>query len=280
MHSFTTPRNSTLTYSRVGHGNPLVCVPGGPLLPAAYLGDLGGLADHAELILFDPPGSAPDDEADPSAYRCDNIVDDLETLRQHLDLNQIALLGHSAGANIVLRYAERYPEHVDRLLLVTPSTRAVGIDVSDAARSAVARTRAAESWYSDAVAALARIQAGDATSDDWGAITPFSYGRWDEAAAEYDAQMNAVRNPTAAAAFGLEGAFDPPATTAALAALDVPVTVIAGAVDVGLPLPVIQQLVDMFPEAILAVQAGAGHFPWLDDPRTFVGAARRALSRR
>jgi len=279
MYSFITPRGTTLTYNRVGRGSPVLCVPGGPLLPVTYLGDLGGLSQHVELILFSPPGSVPDEEADPSAYRCDNVVDDLEGLRRHLALDRVALLGHSAGANIVLRYAERYPEHVDRLLLVAPSTRAVGIDVSDAARSAVAQSRAVEPWYPDAAAALARIQAGDARDDDWGAIASFNYGRWDQVAVDYDAKMNAVRNPVAAAVFGSEGAFDPPATRAALAALRVPVTVIAGAVDVGLPLSVMQQLADVFPRAILDAQAGAGHFPWVDDPSAFVTIAHTALIR-
>lgn len=47
--------------------------------------------------------------------------------------------------------------------------------------------------------------------------------------------MEAQRNPDAAAAFVAEGAFDPPATRAALAALDAPVLVLAGGWDVGNP---------------------------------------------
>lgn len=235
MQSFTTSRNTRLTYSRTGHGEPLICVPGGPLLPAAYLGKLGGLDQHAELILVNPPTNNTSDTdthvPDDALYRCDNLAEDLETLRQHLGLKRVTLLGHSAGANIVLRYAERYPEHVAQLLLITPSTRAVGIDIADAARSAVAQSRAAEPWYEEASEALTRIQAGEAGEEDWGLIAPFSYGRWNDTAASYNAEMDASRNPRAAAAFGAEGAFDPPATRAALSTLQVPVTVIAGAID-------------------------------------------------
>lgn len=279
MPSFPTPRNSTLSYSRIGRGKPLVCVPGGPLLSADYLGDLGGLSEHAELVLFNPPGSDGDTESDAAAYRCDNIADDLEAFRLQLGLDRLDLLGHSAGANIVLRYAERYTERVGRLVLVAPSTRALGIDVSDEARSAVARSRAAEPWYDDAAAALARIQSGEGTGDDWGRIAPFSYGRWDDAAAEYDAGMNAARNSVAAAAFGADGAFDPVSTRAAMAELYAPVTVLAGAVDVGLPVEVMRELITVFPAATLEVQREAGHFPWIDDREAFVATARRALAR-
>jgi proline iminopeptidase len=266
MQSFETSRGTRVGYHRRGHGHPLVCVPGGPLLPTEYLDDLGGLDRYAELIFFSALGSDP---GRPSALRCDSVVDDLEALRDQLHLDRLDLLGHSAGANVVLRYAERYPKRAGRLLLVTPSTRAVGITISDDARSVVARSRAGEPWYEPAAAVLVRIQAGDPRATDWPAINPFSYGRWDSAAAEHAARMDASRNPLAATAFGAEGAFDPPATRAALAELDRPVTVLAGAVDVGLPLAALRELAGLFPNADLVVQPGAGHFPWVDDPEAF-----------
>jgi proline iminopeptidase len=274
MQAFVTPRGTRVGYHRRGHGPPLVCVPGGPLLPTEYLGDLGGLDRYAELIYFSALGSDP---AHPGALRCDSVVDDLEALRDQLHLDRLDLLGHSAGANVVLRYAERYPKRVGRLLLVTPSTRAVGITISDDARSAVARSRAGEPWYEPAAAALARIQAGDPRTTDWASINPFSYGRWDSAAAEHAAHMDASRNPLAAAAFGAEGAFDPPATRAAMTELDVPVTVLAGAVDVGLPLASLSELAGLFPNAELVVQPAAGHFPWVDGPEAFTALARAPL---
>jgi proline iminopeptidase len=280
MASFITSRNTRLSYSRTGQGQPLVCVPGGPLLPATYLGNLGGLDHCAELVLFNPPGSASADEEDETFYRCDRVVADLESLRQHLGLHVVRLLGHSAGANIVLRYVERYPENVDRLLLVAPSTRAVGIGITDDARSAVARTRAHEPWYELAAAALSRIHAGDASGEDWEAIAPFSFGRWDRAAAAYNAQLDAAKNPVAAAAFGAEGAFNPPATRAALATLNVPVTILAGAVDVGLPFSAMKQLAALFPAADLVVQDESGHFPWIDNPEALVALASHALGAR
>lgn len=269
MHFFA-PDGTRLAYRRIGSGAPLICVPGGPLLSADYLGDLGGLADHAELILLDHRGSgssgAPND---PATYRCDRVADDIEALRVHLGLERLALLGHSAGANVVYRYAEQHSDRLDRLVLVTPSTQAVGIEITDAARAEVARSRAGEPWYGAAAASLARIQAGDATEADWAAIAPFSHGRWDDEVAAYDARMDAERHVAAARAFGSAGAFDPPETRAALAALDIPVLVVAGGVDVGNPVIAMAEVAGLFPRGELVVQEGAGHFPWVDDPATF-----------
>lgn len=274
------PDGTRLAYHRVGSGTPLVCVPGGPLLSTDYLGDLGGLAADAGLVLADPRGTggsaAP---VDPATYRCDHLVDDLEALRVHLGLQRMRLLGHSAGANVVHRYVERHPDRVDVLVLVTPSTRAVGIEIADTARSEVARSRSGEPWYDAAAAALARIQAGEAADDDWSAIAPFTYGRWDDEVAAYDARMDAERDPAAAQAFGSAGAFDPPATTAALSGLDVPVLVVAGGVDVGNPPGAMAEVAGLFPRGELVVQAGAGHFPWIDDPAAFRSTVARFLAR-
>jgi len=270
MESFLSSSESQLTYTRTGTGRPLICVPGGPLLTAEYLGDLGGLDRHAELVLFNPPGSIPDASLGVDAYRCDNVAEDLEALRQHLGLERLDLFGHSAGANIVLRYAEYHPERVSRLVLVTPSTRAVGIEITDEARSEVARSRATEPWFDDAFAALGRIRAQNAVDSDWDAITPFSYGRWDADAQIFDARMEASRNLDAAARFGAAGAFDPPVTRSALGKLRAPVTVLAGGIDIRAPIQAMEELTDIFPTGELLIQPDAGHFPWIDDPAAFV----------
>jgi pimeloyl-ACP methyl ester carboxylesterase len=254
----------------IGTGSPLLCLPGGPLLDTTYLGDLGGLSSHRRLVLLDPRGSGVSDHSDdPIAYRCDRLVADVEAQRRHLGLDVIDLLAHSAGANLAYRYAERHPDRVARLMLVTPSVFALGIAVPDAARREIAQLRKNESWYPEAAAALASIQDGAASEAQWAAITPFSYGRWDEAAQAYAASMEARRNPDAAAAFGADGAFDPPVTRAALAVLDAPVLVLAGGWDVGNPPRVMAQVADLFPRAQLVVQPEAGHFPWVDHPARF-----------
>ena len=267
---FRASDGTRLSYRRVGTGAPLVCVPGGPLLSADYLGDLGGLSHDAELILLDHRGSgASGAPADPTSYRCDRVVEDIEALRIHLGVERLSLLGHSAGANIVYRYAEQHPDRVERLVLVTPSTRALAIEISDDARSEVARSRRSEPWYPDASAALARVQTGAATAADWAALAPFSHGRWDDEVAAYDARMDAERNVEAARMFETEGAFEPVRTRAALAALDIPVLVLAGGVDVGNPVEAMAEVAALFRRGELVVQERAGHFPWRDDPATF-----------
>ena len=216
-------------------------------------------------------GPAPRDApADPASYRCDRQVADVESVRRHLGLDRLDLLAHSAGANLAYRYLERHPDRVGRLLLVTPSTRGVGVDTPDEARSEIARQRAGEPWYADAAAALARVQSGSEDEADWVAISPFMYGRWEDDVRAYEAWMNERRDDELAMAWGAEGAFDPDPTRAALSVHADPVLVLAGGHDSGNPPKVMAEVAALFPHSELVVQENAGHFPWVDDPGGFV----------
>ena len=50
-------------------------------------------------------------------YRTIDSADDIDTLRQALGVDQIALAGTSYGTLVAEQYAARYPDHVDRLIL-------------------------------------------------------------------------------------------------------------------------------------------------------------------
>ncbi|SIO26699.1 alpha/beta fold hydrolase [Agromyces cerinus] len=274
MPTFAAYDGTELAYHLHGDGaaeRPLVCVPGGPMHDSRYLGDLGGLSAQRGLLMFDPRGTgASDAPSDLSSYRCDRLVDDLEALRVHLGFDRLDVLGHSAGTNLAVMYAARYPQRIERLVLVTPSAAALGLTVTAEMRLSVAGLRAAEPWFAPAYAALQAIMAGD--SDDWQAIDPFIYGRWDASAQAHRAADERHRNDEAAAVFAADGAFDPESTRAALADLAAPVLLVAGETDLNSPPAMVAELAASLPRSELTVQPGAGHFPWLDDPAVFTAA--------
>ncbi|TWD80001.1 pimeloyl-ACP methyl ester carboxylesterase [Kribbella amoyensis] len=270
MPTFTTSDGTTLAYHLLGQGEPLICLPGGPMRDSAYLGDLGGLGEHRQLDLLDLRGTGQSAvPEDATSYRCDRLVDDVEALREHLGLDQLDLLAHSAGANLAALYLTRHPDRVRKLALITPSVFAVDLQVTGDHRLEVARLREGEPWYPAAFAALERITQGQATDDDWQAIDPFRWGRWDEAAQAHEAANATQRNNEAAAIFGSAGAYDPPTTRAALAAFTNPVLLLAGEVDLAAPPAVVDEYAALFPSATRTTQPQAGHCPWLDDPQAF-----------
>lgn len=275
MPTFSAPDGTLLSYRVHGEGEPLVCLPGGPT-DSAYLGELGGLSAHRRLLVLDPRGTGRSAvPADPSSYRCDRMVEDVEALRTHLGLPRIDLLAHCAGANLAAQYVARHPQHVGRLALITPSTRAVGIAISGETRQETARLRAGEPWYPAASAALQAIAAG--TGSDWEAIAPFGYGRWDEAAQRHHV-TTLPTNPDVVGVFGSDGAFAPEATRAALAAWEGAVLVLAGEFDLNSPPPAMAEFAALFPDATYVEQPGAGHNPWVDDPGRFVATTAAFLN--
>jgi len=267
---FASADGTRLAYHTIGTGRPLVCVPGGPMRASAYLGDFGGLSARRALVLLDLRGTGDSEvPADPASYRCDRQVGDIEALRVELGLDRLDLAGHSGGATLAVLYAARYPDRVDRLVLVCPGTRPVGIEIEDSDRREVAELRRGEPWFADAFAAFERIWSGESTPADWEAISPFMYGRWDADTRAAVETRPGQRNEEAAALYYAEGALDPPAVRSAIASLPARVLLLAGEYDAALPPKRAAEYAELFANAELVVQPGAGHSPWLDDPERF-----------
>ncbi|MFD9544617.1 alpha/beta fold hydrolase [Streptomyces sp. NPDC060022] len=278
MTAFTAHDGTKLAYRAFGEGAPVLCLPGGPMQDSVYLGNLGGLAAHRQLVMLDLRGTGQSAvPEDVSSYRCDRLVDDVESLRSHLGLDRVDVLAHSAGVNLAVLYAERHPERVGRLALIAPSVMAVGITITGELRRGTAQLRRDEPWFPEAFAALETIVAGNATSEAFEAVAPFFHSRWDEAARAFRAAEDGQKNAEAAGVFAAEGAFDPDTTRAALARFTAPVLLLAGEVDLNSPPAAVAEFAGLFPHAELVVQPGAGHFPWLDDPDTFVATTAAFL---
>lgn len=277
---FDAPDGTRLAYHQLGDGEPLVCLPGGPMLASACLGDLGGLSAHRSLMSLDLRGTGDSaTPADPASYRCDRQVADVEALRVRLGRDRIDLLGHSAGGSLAVLYAASHPDRVGRVVLVCPSPRVVALEITNADRRQVAELRGGEAWFPDALAAFERIWAGAPTDADFTAIAPFFHGRWDAERQAHAAWEDGLRNTDAAAAYYADGALSPEATRSAIAALQAPVLLIAGEYDLALPPTRAAEYAGLFGHAELAVAPGSSHSPWLDDPtwfaRTVAGFASR-----
>ena len=269
MATFTSYDGINLNYDVLGvPGEAVVCLPGGPLRASRYLGDLGGLDAYRELVLLELPSK-----------RVDRIVADIEALRAHLGRDRLDLLAHSGAANLALLYAAAHPDRIGKLALVTPGTRAVGIELSEDDWRAALGLRSHEPWYTDALKAIDAWDAGDTSSATRFAAMPFFYGRWDASGQAHAVGEAEEATPDAAAIYYADGALDPETTRAGLTQVAGEVLVLVGELDFE-PTPESgRALAALFPQARLVVQPGAGHFPWLDDPAAFVTTMTAFFSR-
>ncbi len=116
-------------YKTFGRGKPLMLLHGGPGASHDYfLPYLIPLARHYPLIFIDERGSGRSQTLeDVSGYTIENMVEDVEAVRQALGLGQISLLGHSYGGVLAQAYALKYQKNLSRLILASTfaSTKAI-----------------------------------------------------------------------------------------------------------------------------------------------------------
>ena len=128
MHEgFVDAHGMMIYYMTVGRGAPLMILHGGPGASHDYfLPYLLPLARHNQLVFIDERGSGKSQKlSDPSGYTVENMVEDVEAVRQALDLGKITLLGHSAGGVLAQAYALKYQKNLTHLILCStfPSTK-------------------------------------------------------------------------------------------------------------------------------------------------------------
>jgi proline iminopeptidase len=114
-------------YVSFGNGSPLVVVHGGPGADHTYfLPYLLPLARTHKLVFIDERGSGRSQRLqDASLYTVENMVEDVEDVRQALGLGKISLLGHSYGGVLAQAYALKYQQNLTHLILGStfPSTK-------------------------------------------------------------------------------------------------------------------------------------------------------------
>jgi proline iminopeptidase len=114
----------SIYYETLGNaaGTPLVIANGGPGFDHAYLhlSDAWDvLAKSRKVILYDQRGLGRSSKLTPGqSCTLRDQIEDLEALRAEIGAERIDLLGHSWGGYLVMAYASKYPQHIQRLLIV------------------------------------------------------------------------------------------------------------------------------------------------------------------
>jgi proline iminopeptidase len=107
-------------YTVAGHGPLLVVQAPGWGIGSNYLRNgLKPLEEQFTLLTFDPRGSNASSHVKSTDHLTNaDLADDLEHLRQYWGVETLNLIGHSNGSAIAIVYAERYPERVNKLVLI------------------------------------------------------------------------------------------------------------------------------------------------------------------
>ena len=145
-------------YTVEGEGPPLYMVHGIGSRRATWAGLVPSLADDFTCVSYDLRGHG-DSPVPPTPYSLDDLVEDLEALRDRLGHERIHVVGHSLGGMIGPAYARAHP---DRVRTVSLLSTAAGRTEEDGAkvRGVLAAMEAdgieakldtlVERWYTDA----------------------------------------------------------------------------------------------------------------------------------
>jgi proline iminopeptidase len=118
----TRPDNVTLYVNEYGAGKPVILLGGGPGLNPGYLVPICQNMTGYRFIIPHQRGSGQSkmDKVDSLNMSTDKYVEDLEALRIQLKLSKLIIAGHSWGGMLGFAYAAKYPDKVDRLILLGP----------------------------------------------------------------------------------------------------------------------------------------------------------------
>lgn len=112
--------NGKIFYKVIGEGKPILFIHGGPGLThdyfIPYLLELSN--PNNKLIFFDQRGNGLSTSDLKSEYiNINQFTLDIENLREELRIDKMVIMGHSMGTFFAIDYANRFPNHVSKLIL-------------------------------------------------------------------------------------------------------------------------------------------------------------------
>ncbi len=97
-----------------GEGDPLLLINGGPGFNSdGFITLARMLSGQARVIIYDQRGTGQSTMVvNSSTMTIEQMIGDIERLREHLDIDRWIVMGHSFGGMLTYAYAKRHPEHI------------------------------------------------------------------------------------------------------------------------------------------------------------------------
>ena len=253
---------------------PVLCVHGGPAIPHDYMVSLRQLADRGRTVVFyDQLGCGNSDRpSDPSLWRTETFLDELDAVRTELGLTETHLYGHSCGAFLLIAYALTQPEGVASITLAS-GFPGIGMLIEEQLRLVEAMDPGARET------AIRHTERGTVDDPEFQAIQSKFLARhvtkvwpWPEDLNRAFARMG---SDVYAAMWGTGGQFKVNGTMQGLeygdrlAEIDVPTLVVHGRDDY-VPPRVGEALARGIPASRLAIMEKSAHLPMLDEPEAYL----------
>ncbi len=118
-HRFADVNGIRLHYASAGQGELILFVHGFPEFWAAWENQLETFGKSRQAVALDLRGfNLSSKPADPRQYHIKLLVEDLRGLMTHLGHRRMVLVAHDWGGGVAWAFANRYPECVDKLVII------------------------------------------------------------------------------------------------------------------------------------------------------------------
>lgn len=154
-----------------GEGDPIFFLPGGPGNSHDYMqGSFGHYYKTHKAVFFDWLGRGLSDDArDVKEYSVEADVEMIEKIRIYLKLEKISLVGHSYGTVPAQGYAIKYPDRVDKMVLINGFHSGAMWQANCDSYNHYAKTHFPEKWKTvDSLRALGYLSTDKPLQDVYG----------------------------------------------------------------------------------------------------------------
>lgn len=122
VDSFIASDGETLYFTKVGKGQRVIMLSGGPGQAAESMkNEADSLSSEYECILFDQRGTglSSNVKLDSTTINLERATEDIDDLRKYLKEDQVILCGASWGGSLAQAYAAKFPENTKKIVLIS-----------------------------------------------------------------------------------------------------------------------------------------------------------------
>ena len=267
VHQQVRINGTVYRYLDIGEGPILLFAHGLFLGGQAFRAQYSGLSQNYRCIVIDMPGHGQSGHS-PSGWTLDDIAEDLALMIEELFQQPVTFIGQSQGGMAGIRLAARFPQRIQRMILLGTSAREEPAD-----RMAVWQQRheILHSGTQQQRSQLFTSLQQTLNSSRWLENSPHE--------ALEERQLMLQQDPQAMALAATAAVFTRGDIRPLLADIRVPVLVICGEKDPATPPELSIEIADTLPSGELALLPETGHHPMLESAEQVTGLIRQFLSK-
>lgn len=263
-----------------GNGEPIFFIPGGPGNSHDYMqGAFGQYYKTNTVVFFDFLGRGKSDNAKKvNEYSVENDTDLIEKIRKQLGFEKISIVGHSYGTVPAQNYAIKYPENINKLVLISGFHSGLMWQENCDSYNEYAKKHFPELWQKvDSLRSLGYVSSDAEFMKVYGSF-PTKYIYYHDTKIKGNTPKTPYRNwnnDVYAQIIGRDGDFEVSGDMIdidfrrKLKNLESPTLIIAGRYD-GVSTPEFNIQYKLFmPQATFVMFEESGHNPYLEEPEKF-----------